>query len=422
MLSFDIDLVLDIMQYLLLVMLAVCFILTAEACGPGRGPMRRRGPRKILPLIYKQHDPNFSERSLAASGLPDGAISREDKMFRDLVPNYNPDIIFKDEEGTGADRLMTQRCKEKLNTLAISVMNQWPGVRVRVTEAWDEESHHAKDSLHYEGRAVDITTSDRDRAKYGLLASLAVEAGFDWVYYESRSHVHASCKAESAHPGQHSGCFPGQARVRTSLGVRKMQDLIPGDMVESVDSSGAITWSEVLMFLDRSEKKTRQFLTVRTEGGKNLTLTSTHLVYTGGKDCDKIACMEADYAGKLEVGQTVLVKEMEGLVARRVKSVEIVSHIGVFAPLTRAGNLVVDGVVASCYAVIDSQTIAHWAFGPVRWVSSLVEVTQTLWRTVSWGDRESTSRDSESLGEGVHWYPSLLYSIASVILPSHLLP
>ncbi|XP_042354219.1 tiggy-winkle hedgehog protein-like [Plectropomus leopardus] len=392
--------------------LSLCVLLTSggSGCGPGRGYGKRRHPKKLTPLALKQFIPNVAEKTLGASGKYDGKISRNSDRFKDLTPNYNPDIIFKDEENTNADRLMTQRCKDKLNSLAISVMNQWPGVKLRVTEGWDEDGHHSEESLHYEGRAVDITTSDRDKSKYGMLSRLAVEAGFDWVYYESKAHIHCSVKAENSVAAKSGGCFPGSSTVTLADGTTKpLKELQLGDKVLAADQKGNLVLSDFLMFMDQDQQVVREFHVLETEEPRcRLKLTPAHLVFV--QNNNDSSDNRAVFASNVKLGQQLLVVQnhwSDQLISARVIRIHVERYIGSYAPVTSHGTIVVDRVLASCYAVVEDHDLAHWVFVPVRlWRSflSLVGMVKEL--------------SSVHQRDGVHWYPELLYHVGRWVLDS----
>ncbi|KAL1453050.1 hypothetical protein WDU94_007226 [Cyamophila willieti] len=317
-----------------------------------------------------------------------------------LHPVYKSEYISK-----------KKRLKEKLNTLAISVMNQWPGVRLRVTEGWEEEKDmHAIDSLHYEGRAVDITTSDRDSSKYGLLARLAVEAGFDWVYYESRYHIHCSVKSETTQVnGKGAGCFTADSKVTLdNHKVINISDLNIGDRVLTLNTiTGEMEYSEVLLFLHRDADLVHSFVEITTESGTTIKLTPSHLLLRWRRRTTETILndIEYSYAENVAVNDSILVHKDKAYV-ERVTSIRRVIHTGVYAPLTTSGTIVVNDVLASCYAVLDNQFLAHLSFIPVRLYHRIVNLFSS-----------DHIVDSSHI-KGIHWYPRILYSLSDYVIPS----
>jgi hypothetical protein len=178
--------------------LALCFVACAacegssESLTDGADAVTLSKRDEEQPWRAGQRFPDTAETTVI--GIPAGKIRRGTSAYGALVRCEREDIAFKDEEGTGADRMMTPRLLSRLERLSAAVSRRWPDSRLRVTEAWDERGEHGDKSAHYEGRAADITTDPRDPKKLGHLARMAVYAGLDWVFYEDDTHVHVSVR------------------------------------------------------------------------------------------------------------------------------------------------------------------------------------------------------------------------------------
>lgn len=223
--------------------------------------------------------------------------------------------------------------------------------------------------------------------------------------------------SESSQAAKYGGCFSADSTVRTSTGARrKLSELQIGESILAYDVvESRLVYSDVIMFLDWDPEQNREFLHLELASGKTLTVTPTHLLLIAASNASRTI-----YAEQLQVGDRLLVRDSNELVVKDVVvRVRPVLRKGVFAPLTTTGTVVVDDVVASCYAVVDSQRIAHWAFAPVRLIFSVRTSINRLWDFVSFAD--STTKKSISPAErGVHWYPKMLYTVANYLLSSHL--
>jgi hypothetical protein len=196
-----------------------------RACPGGSAPSM--GPN----LIRGQRVPPGLES--AAVGALRVALSHD--LAACVLSRAPSDIMFKNEEDVTAslephaqeDSLFQADLIGRVRALSASVRAaSCDRLDVVVTEAFDSQREHSDGSLHYEGRAVDLSlvlrgagaprSLPRFRAGLGRLGRLALEAGFGSAYYEpggsnpANDHVHASVPApavaDAAYAATLAGC------------------------------------------------------------------------------------------------------------------------------------------------------------------------------------------------------------------------
>lgn len=117
-----------------------------------------------------------------------------------------------------------------------------------------------------------------------------------------------------------------------------MKDLQLGDKIKVAGDK----FSAVYSFGHREPHAHVEYLSINTGLQKPLLITVDHLVFL---------VVESKYvpASLVKVGDTMLLANGGHVTVRSIKSA---IHTGAFAPFTKDGSIVVDGVVASCFVTL----------------------------------------------------------------------
>jgi len=195
--------------------------------------------------------------------------------------------------------------------------------------------------------------------------------------------------------------------VRTESGeIKQLSQLKVGERILSVNSNGETVYSEVIMFLDRDVNQTREFVQIQTSGGATLRVTPAHLLPVWKPLQHETKYLFAD---QVEENDFLLVNVNNNLEPQRVTRVRAIESRGIIAPLTLEGTVIVDSVAASCYALVSSQSLAHFSFMPFRTIKSIS----------NWfgGSRQQPQASKQN---GINWYAKALYNVKDYVLPTNL--
>lgn len=232
-----------------------------------------------------------------------------------------------------------------------------------------------------------------------------------------------------------SGCFAGEATVNVEdRGPVPLAALRVGDMVLA-ERSGQLTYEPILTFLHSVRPafgKRAPFLLVVHNHGE-FRATDTHLVFVATDDVAQHGVSKL--VGKLLVGDRLLVRDPSNsmrMISSRISAIRRTSgEMGLYAPLTASGTILVDGVLASNYAApslekeLAHQT-AHAFLLPLRIYHhiGLGIALRPYWKSIcrgsrSWlchGDHLDSQYKSELHGkiDELHPYLVLMYRVFRV--------
>lgn len=156
-------------------------------------------------------------------------------------------------------------------------------------------------------------------------------------------------------------CFPSDATVDVlDMGKVTLSSLQIGAQVRVVNDKNQVNYSPIIAFLHRDLDEHALYKRIRTKNSI-IELSKRHLIhhrYNGFIwserliQGDEILVVSSNYENETQWEEIIEITD--------------VNKQGLMAPLTEQGTIIVNNVHASCYALVKSHQVAHFALAPYR--------------------------------------------------------
>jgi hypothetical protein len=155
-------------------------------------PVDGQCPEKCGGDTLSLGDTNPASDEETAVGPVRNFVTPDCSRFNDLVVNDNEDITFLDDSEYA--RYMTQRLSEKLNLLEDLVSVAFAGnFSLVVRDGYQAPSVDSDPTTFNEGRSARVTlTPTPSESDIAQLSRLAINARFDWVFFEDSQFLRVS--------------------------------------------------------------------------------------------------------------------------------------------------------------------------------------------------------------------------------------
>jgi hypothetical protein len=162
--------------------------------------------------------------------------------------------------------------------------------------------------------------------------------------------------------GPSSLCFAGTETVVLSDGSRKMMvDVVVGDSILSANAQGQTKFATVVAVPHARNDQVAMFVQLTTRGGGDIKLSSGHLIMVDSACDSQYRLMKAS---SVKTGMCLVPADASMIASMEIESVKTVVGQGVYTVVTEEEFVVVNGFVASPFAV--NHFVAHNLYHLIR--------------------------------------------------------